>query len=376
MIQFFFLSLLGIHGAVGVTHSLKYFYTASSGIPDFPAYVSVGLVDDLQISHCDSITNKNVPKQEWMERITAEDPQYWEKQTQICAGHQLNFKNNIQVAKERFNQTGGTHVVQYMYGCEWDDQNDEVGGYRQHGYDGADFLVWDTKTNTWVAAKQQGFMTSARWNNDKAQLAFYKNYLTQECPEWLKKYVSYGRTFLMKTVLPSVSLLQKTLSSPITCHATGFYPNRAEMIWRKNGVELHEGVGKGEILTNNDGTFQMSVDLDIRSVPAEDWGMYDCVFQLSGVNEDVVTKLDKAVVKTNEGPSAFPIPAVVGGVFGGLVGIMVILGLAAVVYKKCLKKGNNGFKPANNSDTSSSSSDGSDTKKVPAEEQKMISSTA
>lgn len=38
------------------------------------------------------------------------------------------------------------------------------------------------------------------------------------------------------------------------------------------------------------------------------------------------------------GPSAFPIGAVVGGVFGGLV----ILGVAAVVYKKCFKKGNNG----------------------------------
>lgn len=44
----------------------------------------------------------------------------------------------------------------------------------------------------------------------------------------------------------------------------------------------------------------------------------------------------------DSGPSAFLIPAVVGGVVGGLVGIMVILGVAAVVYKKCLKKGNNG----------------------------------
>lgn len=41
----------------------------------------------------------------------------------------------------------------------------------------------------------------------------------------------------------------------------------------------------------------------------------------------------------DSGPSAFPIPAVVGGVVGGVVGIMVILGVAAVVYKKCLKKG-------------------------------------
>lgn len=42
----------------------------------------------------------------------------------------------------------------------------------------------------------------------------------------------------------------------------------------------------------------------------------------------------------DSGPSAFLIPAAVGG----LVGIMVILGLAAVVYIKCLKKANNGEK--------------------------------
>lgn len=40
----------------------------------------------------------------------------------------------------------------------------------------------------------------------------------------------------------------------------------------------------------------------------------------------------------DSGPSAFPIPAVVGAVVG-VVGIMVILGVAAVVYKK---KANNG----------------------------------
>lgn len=66
-------------------------------------------------------------------------------------------------------------------------------------------------------------------------------------------------------------------------------------------MELHEGVEKGEILTNNDGNFQMSVDLDFSSVTSEDWKRYDCVFQLSGLNEDIVTKLDKNAIKTNWG---------------------------------------------------------------------------
>lgn len=94
-----------------VTHSLKYFYTGSSGVPNFPAYVSVGLVDDVQISHCDSIINKNIPKQEWMNHVKEYEPGYWERQSQICAGHQQAFKSGIELLKERFNQTGGLFYI-------------------------------------------------------------------------------------------------------------------------------------------------------------------------------------------------------------------------------------------------------------------------
>lgn len=92
----------------------------------------------------------------------------------------------------------GTHIFQYMYGCEWDDQNDETDGFRQYGYDGEDFIAWDMKTNTFVTTKQQAFATMTKWNNDKAELDYRKNYLNQECVDWLKKYVTYGRSSLAR----------------------------------------------------------------------------------------------------------------------------------------------------------------------------------
>ncbi|MEQ2307349.1 hypothetical protein AMECASPLE_017359 [Ameca splendens] len=296
---FCLLVFLGLKRAAAVTHSLQYFYTGSSGVPDFPAYVSVGYVDYIQISHCDSRTNRNVPKQEWM-NFTVED---WDIQTQVCLTNQQIIKTNLEIAKQRFNYTEGVHIYQAMYGCQWDDETGQIHGYEQYGYDGEDFILFDLSTNIWLAPKPEAFITKHKWDYNRALAEQTKGYLTEICPQWLKKYVNYGRRSLMRTDLPSVSLLQKTSSSPVSCHATGFYPNKAEMFWRKDGEEIHEGMDKGEILPNNDETFQMSVDVDLSSETSENWMKYECVFQLSGVNEDIIVKLEKTKIKTNSGDS-------------------------------------------------------------------------
>uniref|UniRef100_A0A668AE10 Ig-like domain-containing protein n=1 Tax=Myripristis murdjan TaxID=586833 RepID=A0A668AE10_9TELE len=185
----------------------------------------------------------------------------------------------------------GVHIAQMMYGCEWDDETGATNGFNQQGYDGEDWISFDLKTLTWIAPTPQAVITKHKWEREAGRNEYWKNYLTQECIDWLKKYVDYGR----------MSLLQKTPSSPVTCHASGFYPNKIMLFWRRDGEEVHEDVDHGEILHNHDGTFQKSIDLDVSSVKAEDWGRYSCVFQLSGDKNDIVTKLDPKVIKTNWG---------------------------------------------------------------------------
>ncbi|KAJ4923480.1 hypothetical protein JOQ06_014069 [Pogonophryne albipinna] len=105
-----FLLLLGIvgpHCTSARTHSIKYFYTGSSGVTNFPEFVLVGLVDDVEMVHYDSNTKRAEPKQDWMKDITDEDPQYWETNTQNLMGSQQGFKVNIETVKQRLNQTGG-----------------------------------------------------------------------------------------------------------------------------------------------------------------------------------------------------------------------------------------------------------------------------
>uniref|UniRef100_A0A672IEQ8 Ig-like domain-containing protein n=1 Tax=Salarias fasciatus TaxID=181472 RepID=A0A672IEQ8_SALFA len=294
----FLLDLRGLPLSLPVIHSMKFFYTGSSQVPNFPEFVEVGFVDGLQIEHYDSNSRRFVPKQDWMNKITEEEPQFWEEQTGRGLGHQQTFKAYIEIMKQRFNQTGGVHIFQRMHSCEWDDETDEVSGFHQYGYDGEDFIVYDLKTETWIAPVQQAVPTKHQWDNDKALLAVFKNYHSTECVDWLKKFVEFGRSSLMRKDLPSVSLLQKTPSSPLTCHATGFYPDRADLFWKKDEEELHEDVVRGEILPNHDGSFQMSADLDLSGLQDEDWGRYSCEFHLAG-GQEVSKRLDKRDIRTN-----------------------------------------------------------------------------
>ncbi|XP_030202513.1 major histocompatibility complex class I-related gene protein isoform X2 [Gadus morhua] len=333
------------HGVSSVLHSLQYFYTGSSGLTAFPEFVAVGMVDGVQIGYYDSNIQGIVLKQDWMERYARDDPDYLERLTGIAKGDQQWFKVNIGILKKIFYQIGGIHIYQKMYGCEWDDDDDSTDGYEQYGYDGEDFISLDLKTLTWVAAVPQAVPTTQSLNQDKAGLQYQKYYYTKECVGVLKTALSYGESTLQRTDRPRVSLLQRSPSSPVVCHATGFYPDRVVVFWRRDGQELHEQVDPGEVLPNHDGTFQVSVDLNLTAVPQEDWGRYECVVQLRGI-EDISTPLDPALIRTNwVYKSGITIPIIIGFLVLLLTAAAAAVGV--FVYKK-----------RNGSDTSSENTEG------------------
>nr|XP_020483906.1 major histocompatibility complex class I-related gene protein-like [Labrus bergylta] len=75
-----FVSLVGLflHDTTAEMHSLKYFFTASSEVTNFPEFVAVGMVDDIQVGHYDSNTKRVEPKQDWMKKVTEDKADYWE----------------------------------------------------------------------------------------------------------------------------------------------------------------------------------------------------------------------------------------------------------------------------------------------------------
>ncbi|XP_053722756.1 major histocompatibility complex class I-related gene protein-like isoform X1 [Synchiropus splendidus] len=291
------LPLFGINSANAVFHSLKFIRTASSGVQNVPEFMEVGLVDDVLFSHYDSNSSRVKPKQDWMIRLTEDDPEYLESETQRCKNDQWASKKSMREVQERFNQTGGVHILQVMSSCEWDDETGEVRCHHQCTYDGEDFLSLDLKTLTWNASTPQAVDTKHQWDNNESYNKYLRYYLKTQCPERLKKLLHYGNSSLLRPELPSVSLLQKTPSSPIVCHATWFYPPQAKLFWTKDGEELHKDVDIGEVLPNPDGTFQMMAELKLPD-PSEAWERFTCVLQLHGAKK-VSKKLDQRAFLTN-----------------------------------------------------------------------------
>ncbi|XP_071356613.1 major histocompatibility complex class I-related gene protein-like [Trachinotus anak] len=183
--------------SAAVTHSLKVFFTGLSGDQTWPEFVGVLMIDDVEVMYCDSTIRRAELKQDWMRFLLMSDPMSW--YTEECLDGHSSFNTTIKTLMQSFSQTGGVHVYQRMFGCEWDDETGEVRGFDQFGYDGEDFIIFDVRTGTWIAPVPQAVMTKQKWENDRAGLNQTKNYLLQLCPERLKKHVNFGRSSLMRT---------------------------------------------------------------------------------------------------------------------------------------------------------------------------------
>ena len=100
-------------------HSLKFFFTGSSGVPNFPEFAVAAMMDGLLVGYCDTKKKILEPKQDWMKTFLENNPQHLNWFTKTCFEVEPNFfKAKMDHFKQRFNQSGGTifmHVTFNFY---------------------------------------------------------------------------------------------------------------------------------------------------------------------------------------------------------------------------------------------------------------------
>ncbi|XP_073538452.1 class I histocompatibility antigen, F10 alpha chain-like [Phyllobates terribilis] len=275
------LSVSGVY-----SHSLRYYYMGISVPgPGLPAYSSIGYVDDREIVNYNSDSGRTRPKVQWMEKL---EPEYWEEQTEISKQAETAFRLNVKTLMERFNQTGGFHIVQVMSGCELRDDGG-ITGYSQYGYDGREFLALDTRTWTFVPTMAQAQITAQRWNSPDIQEGERnKNYLENICIEYLKKHVENGREDLERRVRPQVkvSAQEKGDTMKLHCQVYGFHPRAVDVKWMKNKEDEVPSYETTHVLPNPDGTYQIRVSAE---VTPKDGDRYSCYVDHSSLEKALYT---------------------------------------------------------------------------------------
>uniref|UniRef100_A0A0B8RYA4 MHC class I antigen n=1 Tax=Philothamnus irregularis TaxID=1899461 RepID=A0A0B8RYA4_9SAUR len=327
------------------SHSLKYFYTSisepSQGLPHF---VSVGFMDDQVFVQYDSHSRRMQPRVSWMEKLGKEDPQYWEEETQGARAHEEAFNENLETARNRYNQSEGLHTLQRMFGCELR-RDGNKGGFIQDGYEGRTFISFDKMTLTWVASELQAQITQRKWNARKQMTQGNKVYLEKTCIEWLEKYLSYGNETLLRRETPKVTMSSRTEvedgMETHVCRLDGFYPRDIDASWKRDGEVWKQDTFRGSMAPNADGTYHYW--LSVRIDPKER-DRYRCHVEHDGLQDplDVVLK-EPTNSKSNL------------GLIIGCVVAAVIVGILAFIY--FCKRRQDDYKAAPTSDKGSNSSD-------------------
>ncbi|XP_055368895.1 class I histocompatibility antigen, Gogo-OKO alpha chain-like isoform X2 [Betta splendens] len=350
----FLLTLLPV--AHSVNRSLTYFVTLSAGFQDVPEFVGVAMMDGVPLLYC--YGDRSEERVDWLQRLAAENPKLSDWNQHICALKYNTSKRILEELRNHTNQTGGAHVLQEASGCQLDTDTRTSTLHDSFALDGEELMTLDRKSWTWNYTDRARTFTA-----DGRRLSSEPDYVSDVyldlCPEMLKKYLKYsnGSGSGPSPEPPAVVLLQTSPSAPVRCHASGFYPDGPRMFWRRDGERVQE---EGEVLPNRDGTFQISAVLNVSSIRTEDWSRYECVFQLSG-EKDVITKLDRAAIRTSYGENqpAGPISVcyrlyLFMFVFSPgepsktrtavvMVMVVVVLGLVAAVGFRLYKKKDSGY---------------------------------
>lgn len=267
-------------------HSLHRHCIASPGI-SYHKHIQFLMIDDKIIYYYNSSSNLGTPMPAWMNHT--EGIEFWRELTRNLKYNRHIMEKAVTLTRELFNHSHDP-LYQAHGHCGWNsDGVKEM--FMSHAYDGKDFVSFDVQRRTWIAAvAEAGFYKATRQQNLEDLNRILYHYET-ECVFWLERLLHWSAT-MREPKVPDISVFEKRGSSEVEviCHVTGFYPREVQVEWLgEEGLPLLQGVSKGEVLPNGDGSFQLRTKLTVKH-GAQHSQSYSCLVLHSSM-EGNVTKI-------------------------------------------------------------------------------------
>ncbi|KAM6184957.1 HLA class I histocompatibility antigen, A alpha chain-like [Rhynchocyon petersi] len=262
------------------SHSLKYFLTVVSrpGGGE-PRFIAVGYVDDTQFVRFDSDapSPRAEPRAPWMEQ------EFWDGQTRIARVRAQIYREYLRTLRGYYNHSeAGSHVFQGMYGCDVGSDGRLLRGYRQHAYDGTDYISLNEDLSTWTASVMAAQITKHKWE-EEGEAERHRAYVVGRFQEWLHRHLENGKETLQRIDPPKAHVTHHRLSKHevlLKCWALGFYPAEITLTWQRDGEDQTQDVELVETRPAGDGTFQKWGAV---VVPSGEEQRYTCLVQHEGL---------------------------------------------------------------------------------------------
>ncbi|XP_052454020.1 zinc-alpha-2-glycoprotein [Carassius gibelio] len=303
------------------SHSLSLHATYIKGNTLFPEYSYTLMLDDVVLGLFNSKTWTYVPRGNTTDEDNVIDPQHL---------HTVS-KNMYDDFVERWivmdggNLTGSLQVHQKMVLCELLN-NDKPGQMMTRsaskGLTTDELRYLDGKfyyqgTSYVTQQELEPYLELSKF--------FHENVYYPACINTLKNYLKKRGNQVNRKVKPRFKLIQKAKldgGSRVSCLATGFYPRHINLTLFRDGqpVSDHEITG-GDLLPNDDGTYQMRKSLEISRA---DTHTYTC----SVTHLSLDNKLDIDLEFDHSEPFKSLIPSVLI-----VLALVLVFGTGLIIYK-------------------------------------------
>uniref|UniRef100_A0A8C1IJQ3 Ig-like domain-containing protein n=1 Tax=Cyprinus carpio TaxID=7962 RepID=A0A8C1IJQ3_CYPCA len=298
-------------------HYIYYKFTVLSKADIFPEFSAVAVADDIQIKHYSN--------EDWIRSILTEDN--WINAPEAPPDSRDWFLHQIRILSNCTDSLcSELHVLQRVIDCEREKLSDgsvNLRAFDEYGFDGEDFMAFDSETLQWIDKHPKAKETKIKWDQQTERIQFLKQYL-KNCMNWIS---TFNNT---KKHSPDVCVFARRAPDDhsklvLICLVTGFYPRDVEMNIRLNRINIQNQISSG-IRPNDDESFQMrsSVKID-----RNHRGSYDCHVIHSSLTEPVTVEWDGTCIDCK---TVF-IWLVIAGA-ASLVLVLVLGVIGYCIYKK------------------------------------------